>query len=97
MKPSINFEHGHLTIELTPYQCARLAKACYVASDKSFDQDIDDWRTLSALFHACAVVCFTQWQMSQADLDELKEQLESLYLSHSDHDAGNDRRNGHNH
>ncbi|MDM8531282.1 hypothetical protein QUF63_08915 [Anaerolineales bacterium HSG25] len=97
MKPTLTFEHGHVTIELSPYQCATLAKACQFASEKSLDPDIDGWRTLAALFHACTMVGLSQWHMSQAQLDALQEQLVSLGMGSHAHQAGHERRNGHQH
>ncbi len=93
----LNFENGYVTIELSPFQCASLAKACHFASEKSLGPDIDDWRTLAALFHACTVVGLTQWQMSKSELEELLAQLAELNLSQNDHSEPNDRRNGQQH
>jgi len=86
-----------VTIELSPLQCASLAKACHFASEKSVEPDIDVWRTLAALFHACTVVGFTQWQMSKSELEELFEQLAKLNLGRDDNSEHNDRQNGHKH
>ncbi len=95
MKPILNFENGYVTIELSPFQCASLAKACHFASEKSVEPDIDAWRTLAALFHACTVVGLTQWQMSKSELEELFEQLARLNLGRDDHSEHSDRQNGH--
>ncbi len=96
MKPLLNFENGYVTIELSPFQCADIAQACHFASEYSFDEKIDAWRTLAVLFHACTVVGLTQWQMSKSELEELFEQLARLNLGRDDHSKHNDRRNGHN-
>ena len=50
MTPTFNVENGYITTKLSPFQCASLAKACYIASEQSCDSDIDLWRTLAALF-----------------------------------------------
>ncbi len=103
MKPTLSFKEGYVTIELSPFQCATLAKACYFASEQSLEPDIDNWRTLAALFHACTVVGLTQWQMSESELKELLAQLAELNLSQDDclisddHNEPNHRRNGHQH
>jgi len=97
MKPLLTIKNGYITLELSPYQCASLAKACQEASEKSFEPDIDEWRTLAALFHACTVAGFTQWQLSNAELDELQAQLASLNISNHDTNEECDRRNEHNH
>ncbi len=39
MKPMLNFENGYITIELSPFQCANLAKACHFASEQSVDEN----------------------------------------------------------
>jgi len=97
MKPMLNFENGYVTIELSPFQCASLAKACHFASTKSFEPDIDFWRTLASLFHACTVVGFTQWQMSKSELDEVFEHLENLNLGGYGNSEDNGRQNEHKH
>ncbi len=110
MKPMLNFEDGYVTIELSPFQCASLAKACHFASEKSFDPDIDNWRTLASLFHACTVVGLTQWQMSKSELEAVLKELENLNfgqddglmssddgLMPDDNSKHNNRRNGHQH
>jgi hypothetical protein len=98
MKPILNFENGYVTIELSPFQCASLAKACHFASEKSLEQDIDFWRTLAALFHACTIVGFAQWHMCGPDLEALLEQLAMLNLGkENNNDEPKDRLNGHKH
>jgi len=94
MKPTLDFKNGYITIELSPYQCASLAKACQFASEKTLTSDIDDWRTLAALFQACTVASFTQWQLSQTELNELQAQLATLNMSKPDPSEGCDRQNG---
>ncbi len=94
MKPLLNFENGYVTIELSPFQCASLAKACHFASEQSLDQEIDDWRTLASLFHACTAVGVTQWQMSKSELEEVFEHLANLNLG--GYHTPKDRQNGHN-
>ena len=96
MKPTLNFENGYVIIELSPFQCASLAKACHFASEHSYDVDIDFWRTLAALFHACTIAGFAQWQMSSPDLEALLEQLAMLNLRRND-DDDKSRLNGHKH
>jgi hypothetical protein len=91
------FENGYVTIELSPFQCASLAKACYFASEQSCDAEIDFWRTLAALFHACSVAGFAQWQMSSPDLEALFEQLAILNLRKSNSDTFKHSPNGHKH
>lgn len=80
MGTMLAFENGYVTIELSPFQCATLAKACYFASEQSCGAEIDFWRTLAALFHTCSVAGFAQWQMSSPDLEALLEQLAMLNL-----------------
>ena len=80
MKPILNFENGYMMIEFSPLQCAQLAKACYFASEQSHDEDIEIWRTLAALFHACTIIGYAQWHMSSADLEALLHQLDLLNL-----------------
>ena len=95
MKPMLNFENGYVTIELSPFQCATLAKACYFASEESCDADIEIWRTLAALFHACCVAGYAQWHMSGPDLEVLFEQLAMLNLRKDNNDDHKSRLNGH--
>ncbi len=89
MKPILDFENGYVTIELSPFQCATLAKACYFASEGSCEAEIELWRTLAALFHACCVAGYAQWQMSSPDLEALFRQLDLLHLrsNHSNDDC----------
>jgi hypothetical protein len=91
----LNFENGYVTIELSPFQCATLAKACYFASEQSCEAEIDFWRTLAALFHACCVAGFAQWHMSGPDLEALLEQLDLLNLRRNNKDSDQDKLNGH--
>ena len=86
MKPTLNFENGYVTIELSPFQCASLAKACHFASEQSCEPEIDFWRTLAALFHACTVAGFAQWHLSGPDLEALLHQLDLLNLRRNDDD-----------
>ncbi len=87
MKPTLNLENGYVTLELSPLQCATLAKACYFASEQSYEAEIDFWRTLAALFHACSLAGYAQWQMSDADLAALLRQLDLLNLRRNRADA----------
>ena len=96
MRSMLNFENGYVTIELSPFQCATLSKACYFASEQSCDTEIDFWRTLAALFHACTVAGFAQWQMSKPDLEALFEQLAMLNLGRNKIDTPKNGLNGHN-
>lgn len=95
MKPTLDFENGYVTIELSPFQCASLAKACYIASEQSYEAEIDLWRTLAALFHACTVAGCAQWQMSKPDLEAMLEQLALLNLSGHNKDSPQSGLNGH--
>jgi hypothetical protein len=85
------FENGYVTIELSPFQCANLAKACYIASENSFDLDIEICRTLAALFHVCTIAGYAQWHMSDPDLEVLFDQLAQLNLGW---DNGNEPKAG---
>ena len=77
----LNFENGYVTIELSPCQCADIAAACHFASEYSFEEKVDAWRTLAALFHACTVAGFAQWHLSGSDLEALLHQLDLLNLT----------------
>ena len=95
MEPTLNFKDGYVTIELSLFQCADIAEACHFASEYSFDEKIDAWRTLAALFYACTVAGFAQWHLSDSDLEALLEQLAMLRLG-SDLNSGLPyRKNGH--
>ena len=96
MKPTLDFENGYVTIELSPFQCATLAKACYFASEQCCEAEIEHWRTLAALFHACSVAGFSQWHMSSPDLEALLEQLTMLNLRKDNNDPKSGL-NGHKH
>lgn len=96
MKPTLNFENGFVTIELSPFQCANIAEACHFASETSFDEKVDAWRTLAALFHACTIAGFAQWHLSGSDLEALHHQLDLLHLRKNDQND-NSKLNGHNH
>ncbi len=97
MKPMLNFKNGYVTIELSPFQCASLAKACHFASEQSFDPEIEVWRTLAVLFHACTIVGYAQWHMCGPDLEALLEQLAMLNLGRDSHNDHKDSSNGHKH
>lgn len=86
MKSMLDFNNGYVTIELSPFQCATLAKACHFASEQSYEADIDAWRTLAALFHACTIVGYAQWHMCGPDLEALLEQLDLLHLRRNSDD-----------
>ncbi len=92
MKPLLNFEDGYVTIELSPFQCADIARACHFASEYSFDEKIDDWRTLAALFHTCTAVGLTQRHMSKSELETVFEDMVALNLEgyHSPIDRHNE-------
>ena len=94
MKPMLNFENGYVTIELSPFQCANIAEACHFASEYSFDEKIDAWRTLADLFHACTIAGFAQWHMCEPDLEALLHQLDLLNLRRND-DGNKSKLNGH--
>ena len=89
------FENGYVTIELSPFQCANLAKACHFASEQSCDAEIELWRTLADLFYACTIVGFAQWHMSGPDLEALLHQLDLLNLRRNNDDNDKSRWNGH--
>jgi hypothetical protein len=80
MMSLLKIENGYATIELSPFQCATLARACHFASQQSLDAEIDAWRTLATLFQACTIAGFAQWHMSSPDLEVLFEQLARLDL-----------------
>ncbi len=86
MQPTLNFENGYVTVELSPFQCANLAKACQFASEQSCDPEIEVWRTLAALFYACTIAGYAQWHMSSPDLEALLAQLDLLNLRSNDGD-----------
>ena len=71
----LNTENGYITIQLSAAQCATLAKACRFASEETLCEDIDHWRTMTVLFHACAIAGYAQWQMYPLDVAALDEQL----------------------
>ena len=97
MRSMLNFENGYVTIELSPGQCATLAKACHFASEKSLEPDLEVCRTLAALFHACTIVGYAQWHLSSPDLEALLEQLALLNLSRDNNDDHKSGLNGHKH
>ncbi|NIP25104.1 MAG: hypothetical protein GWN55_02265 [Phycisphaerae bacterium] len=97
MKAMLNVENGYVTIKLSPFQCATLAKACLLANEQSFDSDIEVCRTLAALFHACTIAGYAQWHLSGPDLEALLKQLAMLNLGSEDNDAPKSRLNGHQH
>ncbi|MBV7332462.1 hypothetical protein KFU94_30385 [Chloroflexi bacterium TSY] len=76
----LTIQRGCITIRLSPFQCAEIAKACRVAYEASPSGDIDHWSTLSALFHACAISGFAQQHMCPHDENSLNEQLLSVNL-----------------
>lgn len=88
------FENGYVTIELSPFQCANLAKACHFASEQSCEADIEFWRTLADLFHACTIAGYAQWHMSSPDLEALLEQLTILNLRRDNNDLPKGGSNG---
>jgi hypothetical protein len=80
---TLNIKDGYTTIQLSSFQCASLARACHLASEKTFSDDIDFWRTLAALFQACAIAGYAQWQMCPYDVEALNEQLDMVDLQES--------------
>ena len=88
------FENGYVTIELSPFQCANLAKACHFASEQSCDAEIELWRTLADLFHACTIAGYAQWHMSSPDLEALLKQLDLLNLRRNHYDDDQNKLNG---
>ena len=79
MKPLI-IQHGCITIRLSPFQCAEIAKACRVAYETTPAGDIEDWSTLSALFNACAIAGFAQQHLCPHNEVVLNEQLFNVDL-----------------
>lgn len=75
MQP-IDIQNGCVNLCLTPSQCASLAKACQFASRHAFSNEIDQWHTFAALFHACAVAGFAQWHMCPTDTSQMDRELE---------------------
>lgn len=72
---TLNVENGYVTIQLSAAQCATLAKACRFASEETLSEDIDHWRTMAALFHACAIAGYAQWHTCPLDIAAVDEQL----------------------
>ena len=72
---TLNVENGYVTIRLSAAQCVTLAKACRFASEETLCENIDHWRTMAVLFHACAIASYAQWQMCPLDVAALNEQL----------------------
>jgi hypothetical protein len=97
MGSMLTFDDGYVTIQLSLFQCATLAKACYFASEGSCEAEIELWRTLAALFHACCVAGYAQWHLSSPDLEVLLEQLAMLNLRKGGNDDDKSRLNGHGH
>lgn len=79
MKP-LTIQHGCITIRLSPFQCAEIAKACRVAYEATPAGDIGDWSMLSALFYACAIAGFTQQHLCPHNEITLYEQLLNVDL-----------------
>jgi len=91
----LNLENGHLTIELSPFQCASLAKACHLAGTQSCEAELEIWRTLAALFQACTIAGYAQWHMTDLELEALRAQLAILNLRNDDSQHDHGRLNGH--
>ncbi len=85
---ALSIEDGNVTIQLSAYQCASLARACCFASDRSVSGDIEFWRTLAALFQACAIAGYAQWHMCPCDLEALVGQLAIVGLEGVELDFG---------
>lgn len=79
----LSIKNGYVTLQLSAAQCAALAKACQVAGEETLSQDIDHWRTLALLFHACAIASYAQWQMCSCDIAALERQLLIVGLADS--------------
>lgn len=95
MKPTLSIENGYVTLELSPGQCAALAKACYLVSEQSCETELDLWRTFAALFHACTIAGYAQWHLPGPEFETLLEQLALLNLGRDKDDKS--KLNGHNH
>ena len=78
MKPTLTFQDGYVTLELSPFQCASLAKACQVACEHSLRPERDHWRSLGLLFQACLVAGLGQAQLSSAEAAAVIEQVDKL-------------------
>ena len=80
----IEIKDGGIILYLTPPQCASLSKACRFAGHHTLSAEMDHWRTFAALFYACAVAGFAQWQMEPLDVSALDEQLAMSGLRESE-------------
>ncbi len=76
----IDIKDGCVILQLTPPQCASLAKACQFAGHHTLSDEIDHWRTFAALFYACAAAGFAQWHMQPVNASEVNRQMEMIGL-----------------
>ncbi len=77
----IKIKGGRVTIHLTPPQCASLAKACEFAGLNTLSDDIDNWRTFAAMFYACSVAGYGQWNTCPKDAQAIKAALDKSGLN----------------
>ena len=71
----LTIRDGKIILELTPIQCATIAKACQQASRQTDCDDLDSWRTMGALFQACAAAGYAHWHLSPFEADTWAEEL----------------------
>ena len=71
----LSLADGHLTVQLSNYQCANAAQACWYAVEHTYDPALEMWRTLAGQFQAYALLGYAHWQMCAADVTAFEEQL----------------------
>ena len=71
----LSLADGHLTVQLSNYQCANAAQACWYAVEHTYDPALEVWRTLAGQFQAYAMLGYAHWQMCAADVAAFEEQL----------------------
>ena len=71
----LSLADGHLTVQLSNYQCANTAQACWYAVEHTYDPALEVWRTLAGQFQAYALLGYAHWQMCPADVAAFEEQL----------------------
>ncbi len=79
MKP-LSIREGHITLRLSPSQCAMIARACRFAGEETFGGEVEVWRTMGTLFQACAIAGFAQWHMGAGDLQALDDEMKNNQL-----------------
>ena len=75
-----DIKHGTVTIELSPPDCAVLAKMSRLACQHSTDEEIDMWQAMTTLFHACAIASYGQWHICAEDEQTINDQLRQVGL-----------------